>query len=234
MMRPIRAVTLDLDDTLWPVLPALIEAEHCVDRWLKQHHPEVASAWPIEAMRELREKVAREHTHLAHDFSEQRRITIRQAFAACGIDDAPVDALWGIYFAARNNVELYPDALPGLLRIAKKLPVVSISNGNADLAVIGLDHLFHTRINASGAGVAKPDARIFLAAAEALGLPPGEILHVGDDPLLDVVGARDAGLRTVWLNRTGETWSHGPAPDLEFADMTALADWVDASAAPVG
>ncbi|UPG93905.1 HAD family hydrolase [Luteibacter aegosomatissinici] len=233
-MLPIRAITLDLDDTLWPVLPALIEAEHCVDRWLKAHHPEVATQWPIEAMRELREKVAREHTHLAHDFSEQRRITIRQAFAACGIDDAPVDALWGIYFAARNNVELYPDALPALERIAAKLPIASISNGNADLEVIGLHHLFHTRINASGAGVAKPDPKIFHAAVEALGVPAAHILHVGDDPLLDVVGAREAGLRTVWLNRTGEVWAHGPAPDLEFADMRGLADWLDASATRVG
>ncbi|KJV30058.1 HAD family hydrolase [Luteibacter yeojuensis] len=230
---PIRALTLDLDDTLWPVLPALIEAEHCVDRWLQAHHPDVATKWPIDAMRELREKVAREHTHLAHDFSEQRRITIREAFAACGIDDAPVDALWGIYYAARNNVELYPDSLDALGRIAAKLPIASISNGNADLEVIGLHHFFHTRISAAGAGVAKPDPKIFLAAAEALGVAPGEILHVGDDPLLDVVGAHEAGLRTVWLNRTGAAWSHGPAPDLEFSDMTALADWIDASV-PMG
>ena len=228
---PVRAVSLDLDDTLWPVLPALIEAEHCVDRWLKEHHPDVATAWPIEAMRELREKVAREHTHLSHDFSEQRRITIREAFAACGIDDAPVDELWRIYFAARNNVELYPDTLPALERIASRMPLVSISNGNADLEIIGLHHLFHARLNASGVGVAKPHPQIFLAAAEALGMAPEDILHVGDDPLLDVVGAREAGMRTVWLNRTGERWSHGPAPDLEFADMASLADWIDAAAA---
>ena len=228
---PVRAVSLDLDDTLWPVLPALIEAEHCVDRWLKQHHPDVANAWPIEAMRELRDKVARENTHLSHDFSEQRRITIRHAFAACGIHDAPVDELWQIYFAARNNVDLYPDSLPALERIAHRVPIVSISNGNADLEIIGLHHLFHTRLNAAGVGVPKPDAKIFLAAAEALGVAPGEILHVGDDPLLDVVGARDAGLLTVWLNRTGETWSHGPAPDYEFPDMTHLADWIEASTA---
>ena len=225
----IRAVTLDLDDTLWPVLPALIEAEQCVDRWLKEHHPDVASAWPIEAMRDLREKIAEENAHLSHDFSEQRRLTIRHAFASCGNHDAPVDELWRIYFAARNNVELFPDSLHALERIAERMPIVSISNGNADLEVIGLHHLFHTRLNAAGVGVAKPDARIFLAAAEALGIDPADILHVGDDPLLDVVGAKQAGLRTVWLNRTGEAWTHGPAPDLEFPDMTALADWIDAS-----
>jgi len=226
---PVRAVTLDLDDTLWPVLPALIEAEQCVDRWLKQHHPDVASAWPIEAMRDLRDRIAEENTHLSHDFSEQRRLTIRHAFATCGIHDAPVDELWRIYFAARNNVELYPDSLHALERIAALVPVASISNGNADLEVIGLHHLFHTRLNAAGVGVPKPDARIFIAASDALGIPPEDILHVGDDPLLDVVGAHQAGMKTVWLNRTGETWSHGPDPDMEFTNMTDLADWVEAS-----
>ncbi len=162
----VRAVSLDLDDTLWPVLPALIEAEHVVDRWLRQHHPDVANAWPIEAMRELREQIARDNTHLSHDFSEQRRMTIRAAFAHCGIDDAPVDELWRLYYAARNNVELYPDSLPALERIAHRMPIVSISNGNADLEIIGLHHLFHTRISAGGLGVAKPDPRIFLAAAK--------------------------------------------------------------------
>ncbi|TCV91612.1 putative hydrolase of the HAD superfamily [Luteibacter rhizovicinus] len=224
----IHAVSLDLDDTLWPVLPALIEAERCVDAWLREHHPTVATAWPIEAMRELRDRIALENTHLSHDFSEQRRLTIRHAFAACGIDDAPVDELWSIYFAARNRVELYPDSLAALERIAAHLPIASISNGNADLEVIGLDHFFRERLSASGEGVAKPHPQIFRAAAERLGIAPQHILHVGDDPLLDVVGAREAGLATAWLNRTGERWSHGPAPDLEFTDMTALADWLDA------
>ncbi|HEY4294430.1 HAD family hydrolase [Luteibacter sp.] len=228
---PVRAVSLDLDDTLWPVLPALIEAEHCVNRWLRQHHPDVADAWPIEAMRELREKIAQENAHLSHDFSTQRRLTIRHAFAACGIEDAPVDEAWRIYFAARNAVELYPDTLPALERIAAHVPLVSISNGNADLEVIGLHHLFHTRLNACGVGVAKPDPQIFLAAAKALGVAPADILHVGDDPLLDVAGAREAGMKTAWLNRTGERWSHGPAADYEFPDMTHLADWIDASVA---
>ena len=48
---PIRAVTLDLDDTLWPVLPALEQADRAVDDYLRAHWPDVARAWPIAAMR---------------------------------------------------------------------------------------------------------------------------------------------------------------------------------------
>jgi putative hydrolase of the HAD superfamily len=79
--------------------------------------------------------------------------------------------------------------------------------------------------------VGKPDPGIFLAAAALLGVEPGQVLHVGDDPALDMVGARDAGLRTAWINRQGEPWpaGMGPPPDLDLPDMTALADWLEAA-----
>lgn len=228
----ILALTLDLDDTLWPVLPALQRADEAVDQWLRQHHPEVALKWPIEAMRELRLRVAAERGDLAHDFTTQRQLTMQQAFAACGIAEAPLDALWEIYFAQRNAVELYADSLPALQRIAARWPVASLTNGNADLQRVGIHAHFVHHICARDTGVAKPDPRIFLAAAERLGVPPVNILHVGDDPAMDVVGARDAGLRTAWINRRGEPWPDalGAAPDLDLPDMGALADWLDAQA----
>lgn len=228
----IRALTLDLDDTLWPVLPALERADQAVDAWLRQHHPDVARAWPITAMRELRAQIAAERLDLAHDFTTQRQLTMRHAFAACGIATAPIDALWEIYFAARNNVELYPDSLPALQRITARWPVVSLTNGNADLQRIGIHAHFAHQICSRDTGMAKPDPRIFLAAAELLGLAPMDILHVGDDPDMDMVGARDAGLRTAWINRRGEPWpaALGAAPELDLPDMAALADWLDAQA----
>lgn len=230
---PILALTLDLDDTLWPVLPALERADQAVDAWLRQHHPEVARAWPIAAMRALRLQVAAERLDLAHDFTRQRQLTLQQAFAACGVDDAPIEALWEIYFAARNGVELYPDSLPALERITARWPLASLTNGNADLQRIGIHVHFAHHVCARDSGVAKPDPRIFLAAAERLGVAPGEILHVGDDPAMDMVGARDAGLRTAWINRAGLPWPAelGAPPELDLRDLTALADWLDAHGA---
>lgn len=228
----IHALTLDLDDTLWPVLPALERADQAVDAWLRQYHPEVALAWPIPAMRELRSRVAAERLDLAHDFTTQRQLTMQQAFAACGIATVPLDALWEIYFAARNSVELYPDSVPALQRMAARWPLVSLTNGNADLQRIGIERHFVHHICARDHGVAKPDARIFQAAAQWLKLAPGEILHVGDDPQMDIVGAREAGLRTAWINRHGQAWpAHlGAAPELDLPDMAALVDWLEAQA----
>jgi putative hydrolase of the HAD superfamily len=225
----ILALTLDLDDTLWPVLPALERADRELDAWLQANHPEVARSWPIPAMRELRAQVAAERLDLAHDFTAQRHLTMQRAFAACGIAEAPLQALWEVYFNARNSVELYPDALPALRRLAARRPLASLTNGNADLERIGLQAHFAHHVCARDAGVAKPDPRIFLAAAAKLGVPPEQILHVGDDPAMDVAGARDAGLRTAWINRAGAAWPDalGAPPELDLRELGALADWLD-------
>jgi 2-haloalkanoic acid dehalogenase type II len=229
---PILAITLDLDDTLWPVWPALERADQAVDAWLQTHHPTVAQAWPIAAMRALRAQIAAEQADLAHDFTRQRQLTLQHAFAHCGITDAPVDALWDIYFAARNDVELYPDSLATLQRLAARWPLVSLTNGNADLQRIGIHTFFAHHVCARDSGVAKPDRRIFQAAADLLGLAPEQILHVGDDPLMDVHGAREAGLHSAWINREGRLWPSelGPAPEIDLRDLTTLVDWLETQA----
>ena len=227
----ILAISLDLDDTLWPVEPAIRNAETRLHEWLTSEHPDVANAYPIAAMRALREAIDRERPDLSHDFTAQRILTLERAFAACGKDAEHVDAAFEVYYAARNAVECYPDALPALTALAARFPLVSLSNGNADLARIGLDHHFRAAITAREVGFAKPDKRIFDAACARLGVAPEHVLHVGDDAALDVVGARNAGLRTAWLNRGGATWSHGPAPDLTIESLDALADWILARAA---
>lgn len=138
----LRAVTLDLDDTLWPVWPALERADQAIDAYLQRHHPEVARAWPIDAMRALRAQVAVDRLDLAHDFTTQRKLTLQHAFDACAVASPPIDALWEIYFAERNRVEFYPDTLPALARISASWTLASLTNGNADLQQVGIEAHF--------------------------------------------------------------------------------------------
>src|SRR5690606_23172995 len=119
-------------------------------------------------------------------------------------------------------VEFYPDALDALQRIARRVPVAALSNGNADLRAIGIDAHFTLQLHAREHGAAKPDASIFLAACERLGCEPGVVLHVGDHVEADVLGAMRAGLRGCWLHRTDHPgglsdWPHADhRPDLVF------------------
>lgn len=227
-MRPPLAITLDLDDTLWPIAPVIARAEDALDAWLRAHAPATAARWPLEAMRALRDRIGRERTDLAHDFSEQRRLVLAHALADSGDDPALADEAFAVFFAARNVVECYPDTLDALARLASRVPVAAVTNGNADLATIGLEPHFRFCLGARAHGRAKPAPCIFHAACARLGVAPADVLHVGDDAAHDVAGAARAGLASCWINRAGHPWPLDDIrPDLEFPTLSALADWLD-------
>ncbi len=236
-MRPmhfqVRAITLDLDDTLWPFAPIGARVERVLHDWLLQHCPRTAEQFPIEAMRALREAVYVERPDLSHDFSQLRMLSLIRAMELSGDDPAHADAAFETFYAERNRVEFYPDSLAALERLAARVPLAAISNGNADLARIGVHHHFAFQLGAREHGTPKPAASIFHAACTQLAIAPGEVLHVGDDIEMDVVGAHRAGLRSCWINREGHTWPHELIrPDLEFTTLAALADWLDAAHQP--
>ena len=232
---PVRAITLDLDDTIWPIAPVIVRAESALGAWLREHAPRTAERFPLEAMRALRDEVAAEHPQLSHDFTRQRLIALERMLQAAGDNLALAQPAFDAFFAARCEVEHYDDSLDALDRLAARVPLAALSNGNADLHRIGLMHVFRFQLGAREHGAAKPAASIFHAACEQLGCAPGDVLHVGDDIEMDVVGAHRAGLRTCWINRIdgngpGREWAHAEVrPDLEFPTLAALADWLDAS-----
>ncbi|HEU5435150.1 MAG TPA: HAD family hydrolase [Telluria sp.] len=224
-----KAVLFDLDDTLWPIGPVIEQAERQVWAWLEQHAPGVAGAHSIDSLRQARmDKLAREpHFHL--DLAALRRAGLLDAFAVSGDDPARIDEAMAIFAAARNLVAPYADVLDGLERLGRRVLIGSISNGNADLAAIGLQHHFKVSVAAHRFGQAKPAPDIFLAACAELGVAPSAAVYVGDDVLLDVRGAQQAGLRAVWLNRTGSQrhLEHGVVPDAICADFDELLDWLE-------
>jgi FMN phosphatase YigB (HAD superfamily) len=70
-------------------------------------------------------------------------------------------------------------------------------------------------------GVRKPAAEIFRLTLEVLGIPAAEAVHVGDDAVLDVTGAREAGLRTVQVVAAGREPA-SPAPDIVIEGLGDL------------
>lgn len=230
MNFPVRAITLDLDDTLWPFAPIGARIEVVLDDWLREHSPRTAELFPVQTMRAVREQVFRDNPQLHFDMSQLRRLTLEHALRESGADMALLDPAYEVFYAARNQVECYPDAIEALQRIAARLPVAALTNGNADLERVGLAKYFRHQVHSREHGAAKPEASIFHATCELLGVDRAYVLHVGDHAEMDVAGAMRAGLRGCWLNRIGEVWTPGvPQPDLEFTTLTALADWLDAT-----
>jgi len=216
-MIPPRVISLDLDDTLWPVMPVIAAAEIAVLSWLRAHHPRAVAGVDIDGMREMRARIALTHPERCHDMTFLRRRALGEHFAAAGYshahaDDSPAAHAMEVFLAARNRVEFYGDVRPALERLRSKHRLFAVSNGNADLKRCGIADLFDGHITATNAGAAKPDPRIFAHLLRVAGVEPAEALHIGDDPLADVVGAMRAGLQAVWINREGRAWPDEFAP----------------------
>lgn len=223
-----KAILFDLDDTLWPIAPVIIEAEQKLHAWLAEHAPRVADRFSIENLRQARLALLATRPEFHLDLGALRRAGLTSAFEEAGEDLDKVELAMIHFFAARNAVVPYDDVIPGLLRLKGRVLVGSISNGNADLQAIGLSHHFKVSVAASQLGCAKPDAAIFHAACDELGVAPEDAVYVGDDVLLDIKGAQQAGLRAVWLNRTGSTkhLEHEVVPDAIVTSFDELLDWL--------
>ena len=226
----VKALTLDLDDTLWPVWPAIERAEHELHAWLVQHASATALCFDVAALRSLREAVAAENPHWGHDFTRMRRESLVRALTLAGDDATLADAAFDVFFVARNRVELYADARPALEALARRRPIVALTNGNADLRSIGLAEHFDATVSAREFGIGKPDPRIFHEACRLLDAQPHEVLHIGDDWALDVVGAHAAGLRSAWVRREGDLQMPAGVAraDCVVRDLNELVAWLDA------
>lgn len=124
----------------------------------------------------------------------------------------------------RNQVTLFEDVLPALENLAQRFVLGAITNGNACIHRTGLDHVLGFSVAAADVGAAKPDAAIFREACRRCQVKSHEIVHIGDDPARDVAGAAAAGLRTVWVNRSGQAWTGKQRPDAEIHDLRELED----------
>jgi 2-haloalkanoic acid dehalogenase type II len=220
---PANALIFDLDNTLWDVEPVILRAEQMLAGFLAQACPRIVARHTLDSMRELRARVILERPDMRHDFTWLRLETLRRMAREDGYPDDIAQQAFEVFFRARNQVVLYDDVLPSLAGLRTRCRLFAISNGNADLAAIGLAHFFERTLCAREAGCLKPDPRIFRRLVDEAGLDPERVLHVGDDPEADVEGARAAGLKPVWLNRSGTPWqAPSAAPDLHIRSLLEL------------
>jgi putative hydrolase of the HAD superfamily len=222
-VQHIRAITFDLDDTLWPIRPVILRAEAKLRDWLQQHYPRIAGRYSDAAMFALRQQVVVDHPQQCHDFTVLRREVLRRMAVDSGYPGFDVGAAFDVFDRARNEVQLYPDVRPALQKLHRRYRLIAVTNGSASLERTGIADLFDGYVNARMAGAAKPDRAIFDIAIAASGVPAAETLHVGDHPETDISGARAVGLGTAWINREGQAWPEEiNQPDITISDLTDL------------
>jgi FMN hydrolase / 5-amino-6-(5-phospho-D-ribitylamino)uracil phosphatase len=222
----IQAISLDLDDTLWPIGPTIERAEQVLHHWLVAHSPMTAALFANpHAVRDIREHVMNTRPEIRHDLSAVRREAIRLGMYRACENPLRADEAFEVFFAERQRVNLYPEARDALNWLGQRYPLFALSNGNADLDRVGLGGVFKGAFSAKELGFGKPDARCFAVVAKAAGVSPSAVLHVGDDVALDVLGALRAGMPAVWLNRNDALWPYdNEPPSATVTDLAQLCD----------
>src|SRR5215218_6372564 len=95
----IKAISLDLDDTLWPIWPTIERAEKVLHDWLGEHAPMAAALFSSpSALREIRDYMQANRPELKSDLSAVRRESIRLALYRAGENPLMADEAFEVFF----------------------------------------------------------------------------------------------------------------------------------------
>ena len=210
---PCRAVSFDLDNTLWPTWPPIAEAKNALPSLIRAHVPGAAAAFGAEDDDILKGLAAFERDRpvldvekdVRHDITARRRVVYRQLAEAYGAPVSHGDALAAAYEDARSeatDAHLDGDALACVasLRAMGVETVGALTNGNAH-ACGRLGAVLDYWLTAGDVGAAKPRAPPFLAACAQSRCAPSELVHVGDSLADDALGALEFGARAIQVRK---------------------------------
>jgi FMN hydrolase / 5-amino-6-(5-phospho-D-ribitylamino)uracil phosphatase len=205
----IRAISFDLDDTLYDNRPVIEHAEQWMVAHMRDRYLETAmfdrSWW-----HRLKLELQREQPALRDDVSLCRQLLLQRGLMEGGMAEAAAQqeaaAVFAQFLEVRSQIAVPDTTRRVLAALAEKYPLVVITNGNVLLERLGLDGQFQHVLKAGGGFRMKPAPDLFADMAQRLGLPHSQILHVGDDVTTDVAGAIHNGYRSAWLNDVGQDW----------------------------
>ena len=159
-----------------------------------------------------------------------RLAEVARAFGADLATDALGDFEDAYGPAFRDAQRLFPD-VPDLLAAAEEggLPVALLTNSasaptQVKLEVLELAARFEVVVTTDTLGFGKPDPRVYREACRLLGAEPADVVCLGDSLAWDVLGARAAGLRAVWLDREGRGTTEPVASVRGLDEVTGAVD----------
>jgi putative hydrolase of the HAD superfamily len=154
----------------------------------------------------------------------------RTALLRSGVDDRQLAAELAEAFPnlRRQKHIVYPDTVPVLSDLSQTCSLGLLTNGAPDLQRrkiegAGLWAFFNEVLISGEIGIGKPDRRIFEMLVAKLKSRVETTLMIGNSLSTDIAGAQEAGLRAVWINRTGKTRENSVAPDWEISSLNELA-----------
>jgi putative hydrolase of the HAD superfamily len=197
----ISAMTFDLDDTLYDNWPYIIEAEKGLLNFIAKEYPD-SSHLSRDDWQQYKQQALYNDPELFSDMGDLRRIILTKGLEGSGyrgkvLADA-VQTCFDWFYFERSNFKVGEAQCQLLAKLAERLPLVAITNGNVNTQQIGIDDYFQHTFKASRKNPMKPHAHMFDQAAAYLNVSRGSILHVGDNLEKDVWGATNAGFSSAW------------------------------------
>jgi 2-haloalkanoic acid dehalogenase type II len=187
---------------------------------------EEASASNIDALAFYQFWESRNIVHYREPYRRYREIgalSLEEAFQKFAVAGGRGDLIER-YFELFPEMQLYPDVLPTLERLAGRYRLAVVSNIDDDL--LGATRLyreFDLVCTAERAGGYKPDGTLFRYLIANAGVAVPEILHSGQSQFTDMVGGKPLGLTVCWINRRGlDLHPSVPPPDHIFPDVRSL------------
>ena len=107
----IKALTFDLDDTLWDIWPVVERAEVLLHDWLAARYPRISERFTPLQLRDLCEEIAAARPAIAHDRTRLRKDALQLAASRAGYAEFDAESAFAVFFAARNAVELFAEAV---------------------------------------------------------------------------------------------------------------------------
>ncbi len=223
MSQTIKVLSFDLDDTLWPCRPTILRAEELLYQWLAEHVPVITENYSLYQLRDKRSLLFNDFPELACDLTQLRLKSFELLAEEFSLDDDWIQPAFEIFYEARQQVTLFDDVRPVLDELAKNFCLVSLTNGNADAVKTGIDHWFDFSLNSASVGKMKSEPDIYQQTQRLANIEAHQMVHIGDDPINDVSGAKSAGVYAVWLNRQQKPWVlESCKPDASITTLQAL------------
>lgn len=228
-LRPVAAMTFDLDDTLYDNHPVILRTTRESHSALQAYHPALKD-YSVAQYEQVRNRLLAAEPEIYHDVSEWRRRAVEQVMLDVGLPSEQALSgshdIMAVFARWRSEIEMPEETHATLATLAQRIPLVAITNGNAQPHLCGLDNYFQFTLRAGPDGRAKPFQDMYQLAAERLNLPAENILHVGDDLTTDVAGAIRYGMQSCWINlREGNLMHINDTrllPTLEISRLASL------------
>ncbi|RJG41957.1 5-amino-6-(5-phospho-D-ribitylamino)uracil phosphatase YigB [Motilimonas pumila] len=233
-LKPFKAMSFDLDDTLYDNRPIIINAEQSSLRYLQGLDPQLA-ALNSQQWQQCKQQVLALQPQLVEDVTAWRIAAIEHLLMQLGhskeYSSAQAQAAFEYFLEVRSDFSVPDQSVQVLAELSRKMPIVAITNGNVDLVRIGLGTAFSLVLKAGNGLRAKPCPDMFEVAAKHLGIEVADILHVGDHLTTDVYGAKANGAQAVWFNDQGHNLKHHQhtyaLPDVEIHNLNQLLQLVE-------